>query len=78
MRSRNAHHPPQLVIVRPAQRVPDQMGAGVIVNESPGTFHEFATLRFAFHGRGTCGCGDEFGEVGFGYRAFETGEVASN
>ena len=54
------------------------MSAGVIVNESPGTFHEFATLGFAFDGRGTCRCGDEFGEVGFGYRAFETGEVASD
>jgi hypothetical protein len=54
------------------------VGAGVIVYKSPGAVHEFAAFGFAFDSRGTCRGRNEFGEVGFRYRAFEAGEVASD
>ena len=67
MRGGNAQRPPQLEIIRPTQRVPDQMGARVVVNEGPGAFCKFAAFGFAFDGRGAYGRGNESGEVGFGY-----------
>ena len=78
IRSGNAQHFPQLVIVRPTQRVPDQVSAGIIVNESPSAFREFSSIGFAFYRRGTRGRGNEFRELGFRYRALEAGEVASD
>jgi len=54
------------------------MSTGIIVNESPGAFREFSPFGFAFYRCGTGGGRDEFGEIGFGYRAFETGEVTSD
>ena len=65
--SGDAHRLPQLEIICATQRVSDQVGAGVIVDESPSAIDELATLGFAFDGGGTCGGRDEFGEVGFGY-----------
>jgi hypothetical protein len=67
MRSGNAQHPPQLEIIRPTQRVPDQMGTRVVVDEGPCAFCEFAAFGFSLDGRGAYGRGNEFGEVGFGY-----------
>ena len=75
IRSGNAQRLPQLVIVRPAQRVPNQVSTGVIVNKGPSAFREVASFGFAFYGSGACGCGNELGKIGFGYRAFEAGEV---
>ena len=54
------------------------MSAGIIVNESPSAFREFASFGFAFYRGGTCGCGDQIREIRFGNRAFETGEVATD
>ena len=75
IRSGNAQHLPQLVVVRPTQRVSNQVSTGVIVNESPSAFRELASFVLAFNRRGARGRGDEFGEIGFRYRPFETGEV---
>lgn len=77
IRSGDAHRLPQLVIVGAAQRVSDQMGTGVIVNESPRAVGEFPAFGFAFDRGGTRGGRDEFWEVGFGYGAFETGQVTA-
>lgn len=49
------------------------MGAGIIIDESPRAFGQFAAFGFAFDSGGTYGGRDQFGEFGFGYRAFETG-----
>lgn len=78
IRSGNAQHSPQLVIVRPTQRVPDQVSAGIIVNESPSAFCEFSSVGLAFYRHGTRGRRNELGELGFRYRALEAREVASD
>jgi len=78
IRSGNAQRLPQLVIVRTTQRVPNQVSAGIIIDESPSAIREIASFVLAFHRRGTRGRGNEFGKIGFGYRAFEAGEVTSD
>ena len=78
IRSGDTHHPPQLVTVRSTKRVPDKMSARIIINESPSALREFSSFGFAFYRCGASGRRDEFGQIGFGYRAFETGEVTSD
>ena len=36
------------------------------ISESPGAFHGFPSLEFAFYHSGTRGCWNEFGKIRFG------------
>ena len=67
IRSGNTQRPPQLVIIRTTQRVPDQMSTGIVVNKCPSAIREFPSFGFAFYRRGAGGRGNEFWEIGFGY-----------